>query len=159
MAMALVKLINHPSYRSYQGRIATISLYSNIFVKFRPPQWGAPTPPTPRVSETLETPSQDAAEKDKKEWKRRIKMYCEPSPFFIHLDTITNASAVGPAFEAFGEERIIFGSARVPGSHAASTASDWYELARESIAELGVEQQTIDAIFSKNAQRAYGVAQ
>jgi hypothetical protein len=34
--------------------------------------------------------------------------------------------------------------------------SDWYELARESFAELGIEQEGIDAIFYENAKQVYG---
>ncbi|KAI0276359.1 hypothetical protein BGY98DRAFT_985921 [Russula aff. rugulosa BPL654] len=43
-----------------------------------------------------------------------------------------------PAVETFGSERIIFGSAPSPVSRAQSNAGDWYEIARESFAELGV---------------------
>lgn len=62
---------------------------------------------------------------------------------------------VGPALEAFGFQRIIYGSSPSPLSHASSHAGDWYELARESFAELGVEQEGIDAVFFGNAQRAF----
>ena len=61
---------------------------------------------------------------------------------------------VGPALEAFGFQRIIYGSSPSPLSHASSHAGDWYELARESFAELGVEQEGIDAVFFGNVQRA-----
>jgi predicted TIM-barrel fold metal-dependent hydrolase len=62
---------------------------------------------------------------------------------------------VGPAVEAFGFERILFGSSPSPGSHAPSRAGDWYEIARESFAELGVEQGSVDAVFGGNAERIY----
>ncbi|KAK7685344.1 hypothetical protein QCA50_011708 [Cerrena zonata] len=62
---------------------------------------------------------------------------------------------IGPALEAFGFQRIIYGSSPSPLSHASSNAGDWYELARESFAELGVEQEGIDAVFFANAQRAF----
>ena len=62
---------------------------------------------------------------------------------------------VGPAVEAFGFERIIFGSAPSLISHAPSNASDWYEIARESFAELGVDQDSVDAVFCGNAKRVY----
>ena len=64
-------------------------------------------------------------------------------------------SPVGPAVEAFGFERIIFGSAPSPASHARSNAGDWYEIAREAFAELGVDQESVDAVFGGNAQRIY----
>jgi predicted TIM-barrel fold metal-dependent hydrolase len=66
------------------------------------------------------------------------------------------AMAVGPALEAFGYERIIFGSAPLSGSDIPSKANDWYELARESFAELAVEQEAVDAIFAGNAKKVYG---
>ena len=47
-------------------------------------------------------------------------------------------SSVSPAVETFGFERIIFGSAPSPVSRAQSNAGDWYEIAREAFAELGV---------------------
>ena len=64
-------------------------------------------------------------------------------------------SSVGPAVEAFGFERIIFGSAPSPVSLAQSNAGDWYEIAREAFAELGVDQESVDAVFGGNAQRIY----
>jgi predicted TIM-barrel fold metal-dependent hydrolase len=65
-------------------------------------------------------------------------------------------SIVGPVVEAFGYQRMIFGSSPSGMSKAASNAGDWYQLARESLAELGVEQEAIDAVFSVNAKRVYG---
>lgn len=65
-------------------------------------------------------------------------------------------TAVGPVMEAFGYQRIIFGSSPSPASESASLAGNWYELARESLAELGVEQEFIDAVFCLNAQKVYG---
>lgn len=63
---------------------------------------------------------------------------------------------VGPVMEAFGFERIIFGSSPPKASRAGSQAGDWYNVARESLAELGVEQECIDSVFSLNAQFVYG---
>jgi predicted TIM-barrel fold metal-dependent hydrolase len=64
---------------------------------------------------------------------------------------------VGPAIEAFGFERILFGSS--PSSSARSAkdtnANDWYELARESFAELGVDQEAIDTVFGATTRRLY----
>ena len=62
---------------------------------------------------------------------------------------------VGSAVEAFGYQRIIFGSSPALPTNATSSAADWYELARESIAELGLEQEDIDAVFWKNARAVY----
>lgn len=65
---------------------------------------------------------------------------------------------VGPVLEAFGYQRIIFGSAPSSASTTKSVAGEWYELARESFAELGVEQEMIDAVFAGNARKVYGSA-
>ncbi|KAI0256152.1 hypothetical protein BJV78DRAFT_1169612 [Lactifluus subvellereus] len=132
LELPIVKLLSHPTYRSYQSHIATLSLFPRVYLSYVPPTWNAPTPPTPLSGQDAAAPS-----KEKKEWKRRIKMY------------------LGPALEAFGFERILFGSAPSPSSRAPSTAGDWYEIARESFAELGVEQGSVDAVFGGNAQRIY----
>jgi predicted TIM-barrel fold metal-dependent hydrolase len=63
---------------------------------------------------------------------------------------------VGPVVEAFGYQRIVFGSSPCPTSQALSNASDWYEIARESLAELGMDQDSIDAVFFGNAKIIYG---
>lgn len=57
--------------------------------------------------------------------------------------------------EAFGYQRILFGTSPSLSSSAPSNAGDWYELARESFAELGLEQEDIDAVFSNNAKHVY----
>lgn len=63
---------------------------------------------------------------------------------------------VGPAVEAFGFQRIVFGSSPSPVTTTASKVGNWYEIAREAFAELGIEQEDIDAIFSSNAKAMYG---
>ncbi|KAK0504703.1 hypothetical protein EDD18DRAFT_1343491 [Armillaria luteobubalina] len=73
----------------------------------------------------------------KKEWKRRIKMY------------------LGPVMEAFGYQRIIFGSS-LAGGKSLTGAGDWYAISRESLAELGVEQEAVDAVFFGTAKKVYG---
>ncbi|KAI0644395.1 hypothetical protein C8Q79DRAFT_1011451 [Trametes meyenii] len=150
LALPIVKLLTHPVYRSYQGRTASLSLFAHLYVNFLPPAWGAPTPPTPPPAAPAEDDAREEEERDKasgleskeaKEWKRRIKMY------------------IGPAVEAFGFQRILFGSspaAPLTSVSPVSRAGDWFELARESFAELGVEQDAIDAVFSENAKQVYG---
>ncbi|KAH9978806.1 hypothetical protein BGW80DRAFT_1281017 [Lactifluus volemus] len=123
LGLPIVKLLTHPTYHSYQSHIATFSLLPRVYLSYTPPTWNAPTPPTPLSDQGVATPS-----KEKKEWKRRIKMY------------------LGPALEAFGFERILFGSSPSPSSHASSSAS---------FAEIGVEQSSIDAVFGGTAQRIY----
>lgn len=68
---------------------------------------------------------------------------------------VFNIFVVAPVIEAFGFERIIFGSSPSLSSKAPSQPSDWYEIARESLAETGIEQTYVDAIFSTNAERVY----
>ena len=75
--------------------------------------------------------------------------------FSIFVFSFLIPTIVGPAVEAFGYQRIIFGSS--PVSSEPSNAGDWYEIARESVAELGLEQEDIDAIFYSNAQSVYGL--
>lgn len=122
LSLPIVKLLTHPTYQQYQTQTAALSLYANISIKFTPPAW-----------------AQDGGAEafDKKEWKKRVKMY------------------IGPAAEAFGCERILFGSSPSPSSRAPVTAGDWYELARGAFAEMGFEQQGLDAIFAENARRVY----
>ena len=62
---------------------------------------------------------------------------------------------VGPVLEAFGFSRIIFGSSPSPSSSAQSNPGDWYEIARESVLELGVDQEAVDSIFGANARKIY----
>ncbi|KAI0029091.1 hypothetical protein K488DRAFT_57181 [Vararia minispora EC-137] len=123
LALPIVKLLTHPSYVAYQAHIAALSLVPAAHAKFLPPVWGSHAP---------------ADEAERKEWKRRIKMY------------------LGPAVEAFGFERILFGSAAPAQAQSQQSVGDWYELARESFAELGVDQDAVDAIFGGNARRVYG---
>ena len=149
LSLPIVKLLTHPSYNDYQSQTAALSLYANVFIKFTPPVWGSPTPAAPEGEPTSDT-------FDKKEWKKRIKMYSKLDTLLIRgIVTDHNRLVVGPALEAFGYERILFGSSPSPSSRAKSSAGDWYELARESFAELGTEQEDIDLVFFGNAKRVY----
>jgi predicted TIM-barrel fold metal-dependent hydrolase len=67
--------------------------------------------------------------------------------FLIHV--------VGPVVEAFGYSRIIFGSSPSPSSRSQSNAGDWYQIARDSLLELGVDQEAVDNVFGLNAKRVY----
>ncbi|KAK7685343.1 hypothetical protein QCA50_011707 [Cerrena zonata] len=55
-SLPIVKLLTHPTYQAYQSHTAALSLYANVFVKFLPPVWGTPTPPTPAPTQSI-TPS------------------------------------------------------------------------------------------------------
>jgi hypothetical protein len=145
-----MKLLTHPLYHSYQSHIATLSLFPRVYLFYVPPAWNAPAPPIPQDTAV--------APKEKKDWKRRIKMYGELVSTFglFPLSSFgRSCSSVGPAVEAFGFGRIIFGSALSPVSRAQSNASDWYKIGREAFAELGVDQESVDAVFGGNAQRIY----
>jgi len=128
----IVKLMSHASYRSFQAQTATLSLFPSIRIKYLPPAWDVSTPSALQPGST-----ESSGVKEQREWKRRIKMY------------------LGPVVEAFGFERIIFGSSPPAGSQGPSKSGEWYNMAREALAELGVEQEFIDNVFSLNAQRAY----
>ena len=88
LTLPIVKLLTHPSYRTYQNHTASLSLSANLFVNFLPPAWGAPTPPTPPppAAESKESKEAEAEKairaenKEKNEWKRRIKMYSMSFP-------------------------------------------------------------------------------
>ncbi|KIM30690.1 hypothetical protein M408DRAFT_328214 [Serendipita vermifera MAFF 305830] len=68
------------------------------------------------------------------EWTNRLKMY------------------LGPIIEAFGFNRIIFATS----SSQSGSPGNWYEMAREAVAELGIDQEGVDAIFGGNAKAVYG---
>jgi hypothetical protein len=72
LELPIVKLLSHPTYQSYQSHIATLSLFPRVYLSYVPPTWNAPTPPTPLLEQNA-----TASSKEKKEWKRRIKMYCK----------------------------------------------------------------------------------
>ncbi|KAF8200926.1 hypothetical protein BJ912DRAFT_843679 [Pholiota molesta] len=131
--LPIVKLMNHPTYLAFQSQVAALSLIPQVYVKFLPPSWDVPTPQTPFPGSPIEA----ADTQQIKEWKRRIKMY------------------LGPVMEAFGYQRIIFGSSPSSSSKAPSNVADWYEIARESLAELGIEQDFVDAVFYGNAEKVY----
>ncbi|KAF5354988.1 hypothetical protein D9756_005382 [Leucocoprinus leucothites] len=132
--LPIIKLMNHPTYHAFQAQTAALSLFPSVYVKYLPPTWGVATPSTPQPGAATES----SGGKEQREWKRRIRMY------------------LGPVMEAFGFQRIIFGSSSPSTSQAASNSGDWYNVSRESIAELGVEQECIDSVFSLNAQSVYG---
>ncbi|KAI6121507.1 hypothetical protein F5141DRAFT_1186718 [Pisolithus sp. B1] len=89
---------------------------------------------TPPMRGTSETGSPD----DLKVWKGKLKLY------------------IGPVLEAFGFERMIFGSSPSLAGEPFNLPVSWYDLVRESFAELGVEQDAIDNVFMNNAKRVYG---
>lgn len=71
--------MQHPTYRAFQARTASLSLFPNVYIKFLPPSWNAPTPSSYVESDSLQV--EDSEAKLKKEWKRRIKMFRESLPF------------------------------------------------------------------------------
>jgi hypothetical protein len=93
LELPIVKLLSHPTYQSYQSHVATLSLFPRVYLSYTPPTWNAPTPPTPLPGEGAATPS-----KEKKEWKRRIKMYCKLAvpPSFSPLHQLMSAQWVPP---------------------------------------------------------------
>jgi len=72
LELPIVKLMNHPIYRTFQAQTAALSLIPQVYIKYLQPCWDAPTPPTPSVA----SPVLDNTDvKQRNEWKRRIKMY------------------------------------------------------------------------------------
>ncbi|CAE6472866.1 unnamed protein product [Rhizoctonia solani] len=141
LAIPTVKLLTHPMYLAYQSHIASLSFSQNVHLKFLPPDWNTPTPTSPLPGSKPADPEgsiRDLDSEEKKEWKRRTKMY------------------LGPAIEAFGYSRLLFGSSPSTTSTSTSNAGDWYQIAKESVAELGVDQEGLDAVFGTNAKTIYG---
>ncbi|QRW21330.1 hypothetical protein RhiXN_06319 [Rhizoctonia solani] len=141
LAVPTVKLLTHPMYLAYQERIASLSFNLNVYLKYLPPDWHTPTPTSPLPGSKPSDPEgsiRDLDSEEKKEWKRRTKMY------------------LGPAIEAFGYSRLVFGSSPSTTSTSTSNAGDWYQIAKESVAELGVDQEGLDAVFGTNAKTIYG---
>lgn len=65
-------------YLAYQAHIASLSFNRNVYVKFLPPDWNTPTPTSPLPGAQPADPEQsvrDLDSEEKKEWKRRTKMY------------------------------------------------------------------------------------
>jgi len=140
LTIPIVRLLNHPTYKAYQDHISSLSFNPNVYLKFLPPSWQDPTPLSPGPGASFaSTSSSETNNLAKDEWKRRVRMY------------------LGPALDAFGYSRIIFGTSPSPSSSSASTAHDWYVLAREVVAEVGIDQEGVDAIFGGNAKSAYGL--
>ncbi|KAG7446213.1 uncharacterized protein BT62DRAFT_986815 [Guyanagaster necrorhizus] len=132
--LPIVKLMSHPAYKAFQARIAALSLVPQVFIKYLPPAWNCHIP---AITPSVLSPQEPTDSQMKKEWKRRIKMY------------------LGPVMEAFGDQRIIFGSSMV-SVKGLTGAGDWYAISRESLAELGVEQEAVDAVFFGTAKQVYG---
>ena len=62
LTIPIVKLLTHQTYHNYQSQTAALSLFENLCIKFLPP-----SPTTWR--------REQGGGFDRKEWKRRIKMY------------------------------------------------------------------------------------
>jgi hypothetical protein len=125
----VVTMMNHPSYNTYRQRVSSLSLFENAYVKLLPPTWVA-----------TESPPGSGGEQDK-ELKGILKLF------------------IDPVLEAFGFERIIFGSSPASTSGSPALAENWYKLVLESFRELAVSQDELDKIFIDNAERVYGPAQ
>jgi len=126
------QLVTDPGYLAYQSHIASLSLHKNTYLALLPPVWSL---------EGL-TENGFTGANERSDWKRRIKLY------------------LGPALEAFGEYRILYGSSPVSTFDSAKpsvkiSAQDWYKLAREAVTELGVEQEGVEAIFHENPKKVF----
>jgi len=64
-----------------------------------------------------------------------------------------------PVLEAFGFERIIFGSSPAFADGSPALAESWYKLVLGAFRELAVSQDEMDKIFIDNAERVYGSTQ
>lgn len=91
LELPIVKLMNHPVYRKFQAQIAALSLFPQVSIKYLPPSWDVETPPTPSIM--VASPIDD--NKQKKEWKRRIKMYCKSKNLYLSSNTSFYGSGSG----------------------------------------------------------------
>lgn len=138
-------MMNHPTYNTYRQRISSLSLFENVSVKLLPPAWVS-TESTGELEERQE-----------KEIKNLLKLFSESlSP---RRGRSTHGRLVVPVLEAFGFERIIFGSSPVFAGGSPALAEIWYKLVLESFRELAVSQEEMDKIFVENAERVYASAQ
>ncbi|CAK9784317.1 hypothetical protein CC85DRAFT_284854 [Cutaneotrichosporon oleaginosum] len=69
---------------------------------------------------------------------------------------------IGPAIEAFGTHRIVFGSQPAlpptdPAIIVPVSGAAWYALLRKCVSELGEESEAMTAIMGKNAEEVYGL--
>lgn len=69
---------------------------------------------------------------------------------------VAHYHSVVPVLEAFGFERIIFGSSPASAGGSPVLAENWCKLVLDSFRELAVSQDEMDNIFIDNAERVYG---
>ncbi|KAF9024855.1 hypothetical protein BDZ89DRAFT_1068791 [Hymenopellis radicata] len=148
LSLPIVKLMNHPTYRAFQGRTAALSLIPQLFIKFLPPTWEQQIPETPSILSPAHHRRAGKRRNGNAGSRCIVSVYSVPWNIF-------SSSTVGPVMEAFGYERIIFGSSAAGSGRGMCGAGEWYEIARESLAELAVEQDAINAVFCNTAKRVY----
>ena len=133
--------MNHPTYTTYRQRVSSLSLFENVYVKLLPPAW---------VSTEL-------GEKPAQELKNILKLFSESNDH--EVGWFAHNRLVVPVLEAFGFERIIFGSSPAFADGSPALAENWYKLVLGSLRELAVSQDEMDKIFIDNAERVYGPIQ
>lgn len=125
-------LLNSAEYEAHCGHLSQLSLHSDVVLKALPPI----------VDTRIAGPG--AWWEDVHELERVVKMY------------------IGPAIEAFGTHRIVFGSqpALAPSDPAIAvpvSGAAWYALLRKCISELGEESEAMTAVMAKNAEALYNL--
>jgi hypothetical protein len=126
--MPVVTMMNHPTYMTYRQRVTLLSLFENVHVKLLPPTW---------IS-VESANSEGGGRTREKEWKDILKLF------------------IVPVLEAFGFERIIFGSSPATPNNAFAQPTSWCKLAQEAFRELAVGQDEMNKVFMENAERVYG---
>ncbi|BEJ03781.1 hypothetical protein CcaverHIS641_0109560 [Cutaneotrichosporon cavernicola] len=125
-------LLHSAEYETHCGHLSQLSLHSDVVLKVLPP-----------IVDTHVAGSSPWWE-DVHELERVVKMY------------------LGPALEAFGTHRIVFGSQPAlapsdPATVVPVSGAAWYVLLRKCIAELGEESEAMTAIMAKNAEELYNL--
>ncbi|KAG9316710.1 hypothetical protein JVU11DRAFT_2770 [Chiua virens] len=109
--LPVVTMMNHPSYTTFRQRVSLLSLFENVHVKLLPPAWALP-----------ESTARSEGKLEEMELKNIIKLF------------------IVPVLEAFGFERIIYGSSPAFASGSPELAENWYKSVLESFRELAVSQ-------------------
>ncbi|WVQ76734.1 hypothetical protein IAR50_006408 [Cryptococcus sp. DSM 104548] len=135
-------LIHSEAYNLHLARLASLSLYSNVYLKALPPVVDAAL---------LKKDGGTAWWTERNELERVMRMY------------------IAHAIETFGTHRIIFGSSsalplydleRV--SHVVTEleqpirSGEWYSVLRKCVTELGEGLEETTGIFGENAKAVYG---
>ncbi|ELU39285.1 hypothetical protein AG1IA_06686 [Rhizoctonia solani AG-1 IA] len=123
--------------------------------QFAPSPW-CPRGPDRQIAHPSDVPGIPGTYREEGMETKDQDVPCVPDILLLATMITHKTLPVGPAIEAFGYSRLVFGSSPSTTSTSTSNAGDWYQIAKESVAELGVDQEGLDAVFGTNAKTIYG---